>query len=239
MKRLAFILALIAIIFIAHHGMIYFHEWVHGTAAWLTGYKSHPFAIHYGEKWITLRDIDEAVPYNQILRDGKPSVMAFIAIAPLVCQVLVFLLGLKLMNLPALQSKRWLFAFVYWFTFFQLAEIFSYIPIRSFAQKDDIYNFDFATGLSPWFVVIPGTLFVIWGIYRILTFEMPRACDCLKISSTAGRSAFYVTSVFFFFAYYGARGLLEPDPVSQNLSKVSLALFPLVLIALCCKQWKS
>ena len=59
-KRLLFMLAMFGIIFIAHHSMVYFHEWLHGTAAWLTGYKSHPFAIHYGEKWFTLWDIDEA-----------------------------------------------------------------------------------------------------------------------------------------------------------------------------------
>lgn len=82
-KRLTFCIALALLIFIAHHATVYLHEWTHGTIAWLAGYKKSPFGIHYGVQWITLLDIDEAVPYPAILADGKPSVMTAIAIRPI------------------------------------------------------------------------------------------------------------------------------------------------------------
>lgn len=231
-KRLAFIVALFVIGFIAHHAMIYFHEWVHGTVAWLTGYKSHPFAIHYGDQWFTLWDIEEAVPYQQILADGKPAVMAAIAIAPLLLQAFVFILGLKLLDRPSIQKNRWVFGLTFWVTFFQLAEIYCYIPIRTFAPKDDVFNFLYATGLSPWFVAIPGTLFVLWGIYRLLSFEVFRACDCLQITTKAGRVSFVLATVLLFFGYYGAVGFTMPDSTSHLLSKISWALVPITLILL-------
>lgn len=231
-KRLSFVILLLCIGFLAHHAMIYFHEWIHGTVAWLTGYKAHPFDIHYGEQWFTLWDIEEAVPYPQILADGKPLVMAAIAIAPLIVQAILFIWGLKLLNTPKIQQRRWLFAFVFWMTFFQLAEIYCYIPIRTFAPKDDIFNFLFATGLSPWLVAIPGTFFVLWGIYRLLTFEVFRACDYLKITSKVGRVAFVLTLVLLFFGYYGAIGFTMPDEASHTLSTISLGLVPTSLIML-------
>ena len=231
-KRLIVVFSLFLIAFIAHHAMVYFHEWIHGTVAWLTGYKSHPFAIHYGEKWFTLWDIDEAVPYQQILADGKPSVMAAIAIAPLIFQALLFILGLKLLNMSSIQNRRWVFAFLFWMTFFQLAEIYCYIPIRTFAPKDDVFNFLLATGLSPWFVAIPGTLFVLWGVYRLLTFEVFRACDCLQITSKVGRVTFVLATVLLFFGYYGAVGFTMPDEISHTLSLASWALVPITLILL-------
>lgn len=235
-KKLPFLLQLLVIIFIAHHIMVYFHEWVHGTAAWITGYKTHPFDIHYGERWFSLWDINEAVPYQQILADGKPSIMAFIAISPVICQMLMFIMGLKLLGMGSIQSKQWLFAFVFWATFFELAEVYAYIPIRTFAPQDDIYNFLYAASLSPWVVAIPGTLFVIWGIYRILTVEEPRACVCLQIESKAGRVAFLLATVILFFGYHGGIGFMMTDSISQNLSKASWALIPVCLLAIYAKN---
>jgi hypothetical protein len=231
-RRIAFVLALALIIFVTYHGAVYMHEWVHGTVAYLTGYKSHPFNIDYGTQWVTLLDIDEAVPYERILADGKPTVVACIAIAPLICQMALFLLGLKWLHRSRVQAHRWLFACVYWFTFLQLAETYTYIPIRTFAPKNDVHNFVSALNLSPWFVAIPGSAFVFWGIYRFITVEHPRACTHLRISSQSGRIALLVTTVFLFFGYYGTPGIFMPDALSQNLAKISWVLVPLSLIAL-------
>ncbi len=176
MKRLYFLFALLAILWIAHHSAVYIHEWTHGAVAWLTGYKSSPFAIHYGSNWFTLWDIDEAVPYEQILADGKPGIMAVIAIAPLLLQALLFLIGLRLLQK---RSNRWVFAFMYWFTLIEICETYAYIPIRSFTQHGDVYHFLYATGLSPWVVAIPGTLFCSLGISPHAYY---RSASCLQSS---------------------------------------------------------
>lgn len=210
--------------------MIYLHEWTHGTFAWITGYKNTPFDIHYGDRWFTLLDIDEAVPYKKIFEEGKPSVVAIIAIAPTILQIIVFLLGLKLLSIPIIQKKKWLFTFLYWFTLFELAEVYAYIPIRTFSEWGDIYNFRTATGFSSWMIAIFGTLFVSWGIYRFLTVEEQKACALLKITSQSGRFFFLLGTLVLFFGYFGAAGLLMPDFFSRSLSYISLAMIPTILL---------
>jgi hypothetical protein len=236
MRKLGFILGLILIIFVTHHCSIYLHEWVHGLVAWLAGYKSHPFDIHYGSKWITLFDIDEAVPYDTIYSHGKRYIVALIAIAPIVVQMILFPVGLKLLNTQTVKKYRSLYAFVYFFTLFELAQTFSYIPIRTFAQSDDIYNFVQATHISPWLVAIPGTLFVIWGIYRMLHTEVPKAEYHLKITSKSGRIAFLVTTILLILGYYGTPGFFKSDSISPILTIISWSMVPISLILLLWKR---
>lgn len=235
-KRLTFLLLLFFIFILAHHCMVFLHEWTHGTIAWLSDYKKNPFDIHYGERWFTLFDIDEAVPYNKILKDGKRYIAASIAIGPTLLQMILFPIGLKLLHAPKIQKKKWVLAFIYWVSFFLLAETYSYIPIRTFAHSDDMFNFLHATGLSPWVLVIPGTLYVIWGVYRILTREEPFACQCLKIQSKAGRFVFLLITLLTFFGFYGTAGIVKPDSVSHVLSWMSWSMVPICLILLSRKK---
>ncbi len=228
MKRLYLFFTLFVILWVAHHASVYVHEWTHGTVAWLTGYKSSPFAIHYGTEWFTLWDIDEAVPYEKILADGKPGVMAAIAIAPILLEIVLFLIGLRLLRIPSLH--RWAFAFLYWFTLFEICEVYCYIPIRTFSPHADVYHFLSTTGLSPWAVAIPGTLFALWGISRMLSREAPRAYSILGIDTKVGQWTFLSVNILLFFGYYGAVGFMEPYPIDHRLSLISWALIPFAFI---------
>ena len=201
---------------------------MHGLVAWLAGYKSSPFAIHYGSDWFTLWDIDADVPYSQIIADGKLKTMAAIAIAPLLLQSGLFLIGLRALSL--FSFNRWVFAFIYWFVILQISEIYSYIPIRSFTSHGDIYHFLYAAEGSPWIVAVPGTLFVLWGIYHMLYREVPRAYSILKINTQLGRWTFLFANILLFFGYYGAVGFARPYPIDHYLSLVSWILIPFVFI---------
>ncbi len=229
MKRIRLLLTLILVIFCMHHATLLLHEWMHGTIAWLTGYKSSPFDIHYGTQWLTLLDIEEAVPYAQILADRKPNVMAAIAIAPMLMQVVLFFVGLKFLRSV---SNRWAFACLYWFTFFELAEIYSYIPTRTFSSASDMFNFLYPTGLSPWLLFFPGTAIVLYGLYRMLIQEAPYAFRVLTITTKLGRGSFLFFSVLIFFGYYGGAGFTVPDELSHQISLLSWALIPVVTITL-------
>ena len=214
--------------------MTFMHEWTHGLIAWLGGYKSSPFAIHYSSNWWTLWGIDEAVPYQTILSAGKKGLVAAIAIAPMIDGFIFFLIGLKLLSLQSIQ-KRWvLFSFVYWWTWMEIAEIYSYIPIRTFAQQDDIYNFLHATGLSPWLVFILGTPLVIWGYQKMIRVEEDRACRILAIRRKWGRFMFLFITLMIGFWYYGGIAFIfvYPEIKGNILSWISLALIPICLIAL-------
>ncbi len=213
--------------------MIYLHEWTHGAVAWLSGYKSSPFDIHYGANWFTLWDIDEAVDYPKIYADGKASLVAWIAIAPTLLQMILFPIGLKILGLSQVQKKWWLFAFCYFFTLLILAEIYAYIPIRTFSEVDDIFNFRTATGLSPWTIAIPGTIYVIWGMYQILAKQVPAAYSSLNITTKSGQFTFKLITLVIVFGYYGAIGLTKPDQISHILSLASIAALLLSVIVLC------
>lgn len=238
MKRLYFVISAIVVFVIAHHAMIYLHEWVHGLVAWLAGYKSSPFDIHYGARWFTLWDINESIDYKKIYSDGKAYVVAWIAIAPTLLQMILFPIGLKVLSLPKIRKNWWLFAFFYFFTLCLLGETYAYIPIRTFGSVEDMFNFLHATGLSPWTIAIPGVLYLIWGMYQILAKQVPQAYLSLKITTPAGRFTFKLATLAIFFFYFGAAGLLKPDQISRLLSNISWGIFLLSMIILCIQKDK-
>lgn len=238
MKRLAFVISLFILFVIAHHVMIYIHEWAHAFVAWLAGYKSSPFDIYYGVRWFTLWDINEAIDYQKIYSDGKAYIVAWIAIAATLLQMILFPIGLKVLSLSKIQKNRWLFAFFYFFTLCILGEIYAYIPIRTFSGAEDMFNFVTATGFSPWLVAIVGTLYVIWGMYQILTKQVPQAYSSLKIITKAGRFTFKLATLVIFFFYFGAAGLIKLDLVSRLLSLASWAVLLLSIIIICIQTMK-
>ncbi len=232
-RKLVFWLVTIVMILVSHDVMTLLHEWTHGLVAWLAGYKSSPFDIHYVANWITLWGIDEAVPYRSILAEGKNSLVAMIAIAPMIDGFVFFLIGLKLLSTPAVQ-KRWvLFSFFYWLTLMEISEIYSYIPIRTFVERDDIFNFLHALGLSPWAVFIVGMPFVIWGLQRMIRVEEARACVVLNIHGNLSRFMFLFITLMIAFWYFGgiAFVFVYPQIVMNIPSWISLALIPMCLIA--------
>lgn len=221
----------ILIILIAHHVMTFGHEWTHGLMAWLAGYKQNPFDIHYSSNWITLWGIDEAVPYQKILADGNNGWVAAIAIAPMIDGALFVLLGLKLLSLPAVQKRWLLLSFFYWWTLMELAEIYSYIPIRTFVKMDDIHNFIYATGLSPWVVFVIGVPFVIWGLWKIIGKEEVRACI---VKGRMNQFFFLFISLLIIFWYFSGLPFIFAYPqVAKNIfSWISLGMIPICLIVL-------
>lgn len=200
-KCVGFLLLVLA----AYHVEVYLHEWTHGLVAWLGGYKSSPFDIHYGTRWITLWDISENINYSQITADGKAWLVALIAIAPMIMQMSLVVVGLCLLR--KVQGLRYIC--LYLVTLMLLAGVYGYIPIRTFAHQDDIYNFITATGWSPWVVAIPGTLYVVWGLYALLS---------------RAKLWLVVPTLIIFFGYYGGVGFTKPDPICHYLGMASWGL---------------
>lgn len=225
MKRLAYFLSLFVIFVLTHHLMIYIHEWVHGFVAWVAEYKSSPFDIYYGTQWFTLWDINEAVDYPKIFSDGKNGVVAWTAISPTLLQMILFPIGLKILSLSKVQKNGWLFVFFYFFNLNLLGETYAYIPIRTFSGREDIFNFVQATHISPVLIAILGALYVLWGVYQLLSKQIPRAYSSLKITTKAGRYTFKLFTFAVIFFYYGAAGLIKPDLIPHLLGLVSWAIF--------------
>jgi hypothetical protein len=116
----------------------------------------------------------------------------------------------------------------------EIAEIYSYIPVRTFAERDDIFNFLRATGFSPWVVLIPGTLFVAWGLQRMIRVEEPKACKILQLEGKIDRFAFLLITLLICFWYYGGFAFIfvYPGIIKNIFSWISLVLIPFCLITL-------
>jgi hypothetical protein len=221
-------------ILLSHHVMTFLHEWTHSSIAYFAGYKNSPFNIHYATNWITLWGIDEAVPYDKILAEGKHFLVATIAIAPMISGAIFFLIGLRLLSLRYIQKSSLCFSFFYWWTLMEIAEIYSYIPVRTFAKRDDIFNFLRATGVSPWTVLIPGILFVAWSLQRMIRIEEDKACKILRLEGKINRFAFLLITLLICFWYYGGFAFIfvYPGVIKNVFSWISLALIPFCLITL-------
>lgn len=220
-SRLIRFFGVLFFLFLAHHTVVYLHEWTHGFVAWISGYKTSPFHIHYGSEWLTLWDIDESVNYQKIYADGKATVVAVIAIAPVLLQVLLTTLGLRILKSTSVQKNRRLFLITFLMTFFFLAETYAYVPIRTFSQSEDIYNFLTATSLSPWSIAIPGTLFVFWGALSFFKLILPRLFATLKIEKSRSQFCVKLTMLFILLGYYGGVGFIKDDSMSHALSQTS------------------
>lgn len=218
-------------IFIALHIVVYIHEWTHGIVAWLFGYKSSPFDIYYGNDWIFLSDINEAVNYPSIYADQKKYVVGLIAIAPMLIDACLFILGLFFIKKWNVLKSRLAAFLIYWITLMALADIYAYIPIRTFAKSEDIFNFCHSTGISNFAVAFTGGAFVCWGFFQFFWKLRDKIHIQMKIENVWSHQSLLLLSLFLFFVYFGGVGFLQPNTTAHFLSFFSWALFPLSILS--------
>jgi hypothetical protein len=166
-KQIFYILFTLATIIISHQIMGLLHEWTHGLIAWIFGYKNSPFDICYGN-W-TLLNMDEDVNYSLLYSANEGLKVSIIAISALITNVILSILSLIIISKKTIQQKRWTFSLFYWFAVMNIAEIYSYIPLRTFSPTGDVGHFLRGLGISPLIFVFPATLLVIYGIWFILS----------------------------------------------------------------------
>ncbi|MEW6141925.1 MAG: hypothetical protein AB1597_02060 [Chloroflexota bacterium] len=199
-KGITYFILAIVLLLVARHVMVLCHEWTHGTVAWISGYKDSPFAIYYGD-W-TLLHVDEDVDYGRIMADGKGWLVSLIASSALVTNTLLFLLSTFLLSGC---SARWPWParlFVFWFGVVNIAELFSYVPMRVFFSGD-IRNFVTGLNISPWLVLVPGTILVGFGLSRVFGHDLPLVIRTTGLSGRVWQRLFLGVLMFAVFWFYG------------------------------------
>jgi hypothetical protein len=199
-RILAFFGVAVVLLLVARHVMVLCHEWTHGTAAWLSGYKDSPFDIYYGD-W-TLLHVDEDVDYARIMGDGKGWLVSLIASSALITNTLLFLLSTFLLSR---KYSRWSWPvnlFVFWFGVVNIAELFSYVPLRVFLSGD-IHNFVTGLDISPWFVLVPGTTLVGFGLSRVFGRDLTTVIRATGLSGLTGQRLLLGFLMFTIFWFYG------------------------------------
>lgn len=189
-------------IILVYYTIILLHEWGHGTAAWIFGYNRTPFDIEYGG-WFLLH-VDEGVHYDDILAANHGVQAALIGIAGYTVNIIIFLVSIFLMNRDVIKKSAWALSLCYWSAVFNMLAIWGYTPMYSFSIKGDIGRFVHGLQISPWWIFIPGTLFAVVGIYRLLKCEIIKMYALLPIRTLAMQRIYLLTSlgiIFLFFTF--------------------------------------
>jgi len=230
----AVFLALAVTLPLIYYIVVLFHEWGHGTMAWLFGVKSSPFDIRYGG-WF-LMNCDEAVPYDQLLASGHGLQVALIGISGFTVNAILFLLSLYFLSRKRVKDSLCPLATFYWSCVLNLMAMFGYIPLNTFSVQGDVGRFVHGLQLSPWLVFIPGTILIVWALTRVLRVEIAKVYACAPIQTLLMRRILLGTTLFCLFIFLFTRGYNPfSDSGAPAMSKIlaagSLLLFPLLFWA--------
>lgn len=235
-QAMLFVLLTPLFILISHYCAVFPHEYAHSIAAWWLGFRDHPFAINYGgTSWaniLLLFHIDENVDYEAIYAHGKGAAAAMIAFAgPGIANGVKYLITLFLLNVRRVKQHIYLYYFIFWFNFMNLANFYDYVPMRVFTEKDDMGHISRGLNISPWTIyIILGYIvaFVIWHFY---TRTLIQVYYNLKIKSVSGQASLMIVSTAILFGYFGMAGFNGYGEISHFLSATSFIMIPGVIIA--------
>jgi hypothetical protein len=172
-ELIGFSLLTITIYLVLQTITVVMHEYAHSTAAWLLGYTSTPLTVVWGNP-VTIRGWDEGVPYDQVFRSAGHPAEAVIGGIPLLMHAIFTALGLYLLQRSLPIRHRLIFYAVYWFVVINLTELVAYVVMRPFAGRGDTGRFNEGLRLSPWFLFVVGTVFLLLALRVLLRRVMPR-----------------------------------------------------------------
>lgn len=226
------LLNIVAII-LAYYVSILLHEWGHSTVAWLYGVKNSPFDIQYGG-WF-LMNADENVNYASLIQYGRGIAAALIGVAGPIVSFTFVVVSFILLNSKKLQNYTLLFILVYWFLMINMIPLVQYLAVSAFSSDGDTGRFVNGLNISAWWIFVPGTIFIIFSLWIILTIEIIKAYTVIPIKSILGQNIFLLTTlaVIFLFIYshgYNPLTDTEIDTFSRALAIISIILVPILFI---------
>ncbi len=229
---LIFLQNLVAAI-IAYYIALLLHEWGHGVVAWLYGLKHSPFDIQYGG-WF-LQNADEHVDYDMLFNMGRNFAAGLIGIAGPIVSVTLVIICLILLNHKSFQHNSVKFIFIYWLLVINMIPTIQYFTVSTFLPGGDTGHFANGLKISAWWIFIPGTIFNIYLIRRILKLEIIRAYAFIPIKSILGQNIFLLAtlSLMFLFIYtHGYNPLTDKglDKFGKVLILISIAFVPILFI---------
>ncbi len=220
-------------ILVAYYVSVLLHEWGHGTVAWLNGAKLNPFDIQYGG-WF-LMHTDENVNYAGLIISGRGVAAAMIGIAGVTVSFFLAVSSFILLSCKKIQNSPVKLIFSYWFLIINMIPLAQYFTISTFSYQGDVGRFITGLNISGWWIFIPGTIFNIFALTRILNTEIPKTYALIPIKSLLGQNIFLLTSlsiIFLFIYTHGYNPLTDPgmDTFSKTLALLSIFLVPILFI---------
>lgn len=202
--------ALITPIFLifSHYLAVFPHEYAHSFMAWILGVKANPLNLEYGGtglyNLLLLGHIDENVDYSMIFASGHPAYAAVIAFAGAgIANGSLFAISYFLLKKKSIQQIPSLFYFLFLFNLMNLGNFYDYVPIRTFADFDDVHNFVRGFAISPWWVYAVGGYIVAFLIWQFFRKTMIAACLHLQLVEMAQKASLMIVCVCILFGYFG------------------------------------
>ena len=220
-------------IMIAYYASLLLHEWGHGFVAWLYGVKTSPFDIQYGG--YLLQNADENVDYVALMASGRSVASALIAIAGPVVSLIILIIALSKLRSNKINNKPIKFTFIYWLLIMNMIPSIQYLSVSPFVSGGDTGHFAGGLHFSPWWIFIPGTLFIIFLLRMILKNIIPKAYIVIPIKNVFAQNLFLLTSLclmFLFIYTHGYNPLTDKglDLFTKVMVVISICLVPILFI---------
>lgn len=230
----------IAFIF-AYYVAILLHEWGHGFVAWLYGLKNSPFEVQYGG-WFLLH-VDENVNYDNLIFFDSGVTAALIAIAGPIVSLILTIISFILLSSKNIKKNSIKLIFAYWFLMINMVPLVQYFSISTFSSDGDTGHFAVGLNISHWWVFVPGTIFIIYALWKICTVEIIKAYVFMPVKSLVGQNILLLATlcvIFLLIYMHGFNPLTDPgvDTMSRYLSIISIIVVP-ILFLLCnpARKW--
>ena len=235
---LPFALLLCVQLWAAHAVAFFLHEYAHTFVAWVTGWKSNPFALNYAHPTLTVIlmqwGINQKVDEGPIFASGHGAIAALIAAAGMVVGngLLSYPLSRLGYRIAKKHNRRGWALFAYWCIVASIGNFIDYVPVRTFTLEGDMGSIQRGFGWSPWTLVVVLGLPIAMAVTHFLLKIEPEALTWLFPNSTSQRTVVVLLTGFVLFGFYGAAGLPEGGPTSHRISMISVCvLLPLVTLA--------
>ena len=113
-----------------------------------------------------------------------------------------------------------------------MVPIFQYLTVQPFSLQGDTGRFVHGLQISPWWVFVPGSLFVFFALYYFLKDLVPKAYVILDIRTLWVRRVFLFVSLAIIFLFIYLHGY---NPITDRgmpfIGKL-LAVFSMLLVPL-------
>ena len=206
-----FLLFTIAVYFALQSVVVVLHEFAHSTAAWLLGYTRSPLTVIWGNP-LTITGWDEGVPYDRLFPSAGHLAEAVIGGIPLLMHMIFVVAGLYFLQRLTSKSYGLWFYTIYLFVVVNLTELVAYLVMRPFAGSGDTGRFNEGLRLSPWFLFVAGTAFIVLAWCILLGRVMPKLAVVTGGSQTKHRILVWFTAFVMFLWGSGLRIMsLYPD----------------------------
>lgn len=238
-KRVKLILLTPIFILLAHHSVVFTHEYAHAFTAWILGYKSNPFDINYGGtslmNLLLLTNIDQKVNNDLIYSSGHPGYVALIAFAGPGIILLLYFASLWRIRTKKMISRPYMLYFLLFINLWCLGGTYAYVPVRTFTTHGvmvDVLDIQQALNISPWWIYIVVGYLVFFMMYQFFSKTLISIYAYEGISSTVARASLMIICVLILFGYCGMAGFVNHGDISHFISATSFIAIPGIIIAL-------